>query len=142
MPPPLNGVVPGTPILAIRTVQEIASGQFLSIAIATAAIWLLLTFMFTSARAGLIALLPTVVPVAIYFGTLGLLDIALSPTTCLIACIVIGIVVDVNIQFLARFHADARAGADAALAAATALFAVLRPVPLGRDARLPRSHVF
>src|SRR3546814_5018827 len=81
MPPPLNGVVTGTPILAIRTGQEIASGQFLSIAIATAAIWLLLTFMFTSARAGLIALLPTVVPVAIYFGTLGLLDIALSPTT-------------------------------------------------------------
>src|SRR3546814_17117563 len=71
LPPPLNGVVTGTPILAIRTVQEIASGPFLSIAIATAAIWLLPTFLFTSAPAGLIALLPTVVPVGNYFGTHG-----------------------------------------------------------------------
>lgn len=130
MPPPLNGVVTGGPILATRTVEEIASGQFLSIAIATAAIWLLLTFMFSSARAGLIALLPTVVPVAIYFGTLGLLDIALSPTTCLVACIVIGIAVDDTIQFLARFNADARAGADEAPAVASALAAVLRPITL------------
>src|SRR3546814_6333926 len=83
-----------------------------------------ISFMFTSARAGLIALLPTVVPVAIYFGTLGLLDIALSPTTCLIACIVLGIAVDDTIQFLARFIADARAGAAEAPAFATARFAV------------------
>lgn len=142
MPPPLNGVVTGTPILAIRTVQEIASGQFLSIAIATAAIWLLLTFMFTSARAGLIALLPTVVPVAIYFGTLGLLDIALSPTTCLIACIVIGIAVDDTIQFLARFNADARAGADEAPAVASALSAVLRPITLSTIALCSGFLVF
>jgi predicted RND superfamily exporter protein len=130
MPPPLNGVVTGSPILATRTVQEIAAGQFPSIAIASVAIWLQLTFMFTSARAGMIALLPTVVPVAIYFGTLGLLDIALSPTTCLIACIVIGIAVDDTIQFLARFNADARAGADEGPAVASALAAVLRPITL------------
>ncbi|WP_194241205.1 MMPL family transporter [Solimonas terrae] len=142
MPAPLNGVVTGTPILATRTVQEIASGQFLSIAIASVAIWLLLTFMFTSARAGLIALLPTVVPVAIYFGTLGLLGIALSPTTCLIACIVIGIAVDDTIQFLARFNADARAGADEAPAVASALAAVLRPITLSTIALCSGFLVF
>ncbi|NKF23715.1 MMPL family transporter [Solimonas sp. C16B3] len=130
MPPPLNGVVTGSPILATRTVQEIVSGQFYSIVIASVAIWLLLSAMFSSPRAGFIALLPTVVPVAIYFGTLGLLDIALSPTTCLIACIVIGIAVDDTIQFLARFNADARAGADEGPAVASALGAVLRPVTL------------
>ncbi|MGH8540655.1 MAG: MMPL family transporter [Stenotrophobium sp.] len=130
MPPPLNGVITGSSVLATRTVREIASGQFESIALATFAIWLLLGFMFTSMRAGFIALLPTVVPVAIYFGTLGLLDISLSPTTCLIACIVIGIAVDDTIQFLARFNADARASAKESPAVTSALVSVLRPVTL------------
>ncbi|HUP91044.1 MAG TPA: MMPL family transporter [Solimonas sp.] len=130
MPAPLNGEVTGSPVLATRTVQEIASGQFESIAIATFAIWALLALMFTSARAGLIALLPTVVPVAIYFGTLGLFDITLSPTTSLIACIVIGIAVDDTIQFLARFNADARATGSETRAAKSALLAIIRPVTL------------
>ncbi|MGH8443890.1 MAG: cyclic nucleotide-binding domain-containing protein, partial [Solimonas sp.] len=142
MPAPLNGVVTGSPVLATRTVQEIASGQFLSIAIASAAIWLLLSLMFTSARAGFVALLPTVVPVAIYFGTLGLLDINLSPTTTLIACIVIGIAVDDTIQFLARFNADARAGAAEAPAVSSALVAVLRPITLSTVALCSGFLVF
>lgn len=142
MPPPLNGVVTGSSLLATRTVQEIASGQLLSIALATLAIWALLSLMFTSIRSGLVALLPTLVPVAIYFGTLGLLDIALSPTTCLIACIVIGIAVDDTIQFLARFNADARAGAAEAPAVTSALAAVLRPITLSTVALCAGFLVF
>ncbi|TXH05353.1 MAG: cyclic nucleotide-binding domain-containing protein [Nevskiaceae bacterium] len=130
LPPPLDANISGSPVLATRTVQEIASGQFESIAIATFGIWLLLSLMFTSARAGFIALLPTVVPVAIYFGTLGLLDISLSPTTCLIACIVIGIAVDDTIQFLARFNADARERGSESTAVKSALASVLRPITL------------
>jgi len=130
LPQPLAAQVTGSPVLATRTVQEIASGQLESIAIASFGIWLLLSLMFTSMRAGFIALLPTVVPVAIYFGTLGLLDISLSPTTCLIACIVIGIAVDDTIQFLARFNADARAGGKEEPAVRSALVSVLRPITL------------
>jgi predicted RND superfamily exporter protein len=130
LPPPMDAHVTGSPVLATRTVNEIASGQFESIAIATFIIWILLSLMFTSMRAGLIALLPTVVPVAIYFGTLGLFDITLSPTTSLIACIVIGIAVDDTIQFLARFNADARATGSETRAAKSALLAIIRPVTL------------
>lgn len=130
LPPPLNAHVTGSPVLATRTVNEIAAGQLESITLATLGIWLLLTFMFTSARAGFIALLPTVVPVAIYFGTLGLFNISLSPTTCLIACIVIGIAVDDTIQFLARFNADAHETASESSAVKSALATVLRPITL------------
>ena len=130
LPQPMNAHVTGSPVLATRTVNEIAAGQLESITLATLGIWLLLTFMFTSARAGFLALLPTVVPVAIYFGTLGLLDISLSPTTCLIACIVIGIAVDDTIQFLARFNADAHETASESSAVKSALATVLRPITL------------
>lgn len=134
LPPALDAVVTGNSVLATRTVDKIASGQALSLSIASAVIWLLLSLMFLSLRAGFMALLPTLVPVAIYFGTLGAFGIPLSPTTALIACIVIGIAVDDTIQFLARFNADARAGADEAPAVASALGTVLRPVTLSTAA--------
>jgi predicted RND superfamily exporter protein len=130
LPPPLNGKVTGSAVLALHTVGDIVDGQGLSIGIAVLGIWALLTLLFTSARAGFLALLPTVIPVAVYFGTLGLLDIALSPTTSLIACIVLGVTVDETFHFLARFNADARDQANEVTAAKTALAGMLRPISL------------
>ncbi len=130
LPPPLNGKVTGSSVLALHTVGDIVGGQGLSIGIAIAGIWALLAMLFTSIRAGFLALLPTVIPVAVYFGTLGLLDIALSPTTSLIACIVLGVTVDETFHFLARFNADAREKADEVAAAKSGLAGVLRPITL------------
>jgi predicted RND superfamily exporter protein len=130
LPPPLNGKVTGSAVLALHTVGDIVGGQGLSIAIAVFGIWALLAMLFTSIRAGFLALLPTVIPVAVYFGTLGLLDIALSPTTSLIACIVLGVTVDETFHFLAKFNADARDRANEVTAAKSALAGVLRPITL------------
>ena len=130
LPPPLNARVTGSSAIATRTVNEIASGHMESIGIATFAIWVMLSIMFTSWRAGLIATLPNLLPVVTYFGALGLLGISLNPTTSLIACIVLGIAVNDTIHFLARFNADARELADEKKALRTALGAVLRPITL------------
>lgn len=130
LPPPLNGRVTGSAVLAMHTVGDIVDGQGMSIGIAIAGIWALLAMLFTSIRAGFMALLPTVIPVAVYFGTLGLLDIPLSPTTSLIACIVLGVTVDETFHFLARFNADARERADEVAAARSALGSMLRPITL------------
>jgi len=130
LPDGLQAQVTGGTVLATRAVAAIASGHLASVAIATATIWLLLSLMFTSARAGLLATLPNLVPVAVYFGTLGALRIPLDATTSLIACIVLGIAVNDTIHFLARFNADARALADEHAALERALGAVLRPITL------------
>lgn len=130
LPPPLNGQVTGSPVLAMRTVGDIVDGQGLSVGIALLGIWALLAMLFTSLRAGFIALLPAAIPVAVYFGTLGLLDITLSPTTSLIAAIVLGVTVDETFHFLARFNVDARDRASETAAARTALASVLRPTTL------------
>jgi uncharacterized protein len=130
LPPPLNGRVTGSAVLVMHTVGDIVGGQGISIAIALGGIWALLAMLFTSVRAGFIALLPTVIPVAVYFGTLGLLDIPLSPTTSLIACIVLGVTVDETFHFLAKFNADARDKADEVAAAKSALAGVMRPITL------------
>jgi predicted RND superfamily exporter protein len=128
MTPPLNGRVTGSPVLATRTVNQIASGQLSSLMIASVAIWAMLALMFTSARSALLAMLPNLLPVGIYFGVLGFLDITLNPTTSLIACVVLGIAVDDTIHFLTRFNVDARAKASEKAAIKSALSTVLRPV--------------
>jgi len=126
--PPLNAQLTGSPVLATRAVTAITSGQISSIILSSFAIWVMLSFMFTSPRAALLAMLPNVLPVFLYFGILGLLGISLNPTTSMIASIVLGIAVDDTIHFLTRFNADARAKADETAAVKSALASTLRPV--------------
>lgn len=130
LPPLLQGEVTGRAVLATRAVDDIVSGQRQSLIIAFLAIFVVLSALFMSLRAGLLAMLPNLVPVAVYFGALGLLDIPLSPTNSLVACIVLGIAVDDTIHFLARFNARARETADERGAVESALATVLRPITL------------
>lgn len=128
LPRRLVSTVTGNTVLVTDTVEDIATGQWLSVGIAALVIYVILSMLFTSWRVGLMALMPNLLPVAIYFGTLGLFDISLNPTTSLIACIVLGVAVDDTIHFLARFNREARALADERKAIASALRSVLRPV--------------
>lgn len=130
MPDSIHVEPTGSTVLATRAVGAVASGHLLSVIIATVVIFLLLTVLFTSARAALIATIPNLIPVAVYFGTLGLLHIPLNPTTSLIASIVLGIAVNDTVHFLARFNDDARHQGKEAGAVKSALSAVLRPITL------------
>lgn len=134
LPPPLIARTTGSSVIATRAVGAIASGHLWSIGIAVASIAALLSIMFTSIRAGLLATLPNLIPIAVYFGTLGLLHISLNPTTSLIACIVLGIAVNDTVHFLARFNADAREHGSEEGAIASALSSVLRPITLATAA--------
>lgn len=130
LPSPLDARFTGSTVLATRAVEALAGGHLASIAIAVVAIACLLSLMFTSVKAGLVATVPNLVPIAVYFGTLGALDIPLNPTTSLIACIVLGIAVNDTVHFLARFNADAREQGKEAGAVRSALGTVLRPITL------------
>ncbi len=127
---PLEATLTGTPVVATRTVEVLASGQWQSIGIALLAILLMLAALFNSLRAAAIALVPNMAPIVIYFGLLGFTGISLNPTTSLIACIVLGIAVDDTIHFLTRFNHDARSTGNEAKAVASALRHTIRPVSL------------
>ncbi len=126
--PPLSARITGNTVLVSRALDNIAGGQLFSVALALGVIYLLMSAMFTSWRAGALALVPNLIPVTVYFGTLGLLDIPLTPTTSLIACITLGIAVDDTIHYMVRFNADARRLANESKAAFSALEGVLRPI--------------
>ncbi len=120
--------VVGDAVQIAATVEELTRGQLASIAVALAVIFLVLALLFQSPRAGLFAMIPNMIPIAVYFGTLGLLGIPLNVTTALVACAVLGIAVDDSIHFLTRFNEAARVRADESSGVADALRQTLRPI--------------
>lgn len=130
LPAPLSAHLTGSSLLATRTADQLTSGQWASVALTAALIWAILAVIFTSPRAAALALLPNLVPVAIYFGLLQLTGIGLTPTTSIIASIVLGISVDDTIHYMVRFNKEARARGSEIEAVRHALSAVLRPITL------------
>jgi predicted RND superfamily exporter protein len=128
LPAHLEATVTGNPILLNRLENDIVLGQAKSIVWALVLIYGILTLMFLSPRIGLIALIPNVVPIAFYFGALGLSGITLNPATSLIAPMTLGIAIDDTIHYFARFNLEAKRMADERLATVATLRAVGRPV--------------
>lgn len=118
----------GDLVLLNRTVDAIAVGELQSLGTAFLTIFLTLSAMLTSFRIGLLALLPNLLPVAIYYGTLGLLGIPLNLSTSLIGSIALGIAVDDTVHYLARFNLEARRLGDETEATVATLKSVIRPV--------------
>ena len=128
LPKPMRGQVTGSSYLVARTIEDITRGQVLSLALAMAVIFLVLTAMFGSLRAGAIALIPNALPIIAYFGILGSTSITLNLTTSLVASVVLGIAVDDSIHFLSRFSSEARRSKNNTEGAVSALTKVIRPV--------------
>ena len=72
LPQRLHGRVTGDLVLLRHTVDTIARGELQSIGVALITIYLTLSLLLTSFRVGLFALLPNLLPIAIYYGVLGL----------------------------------------------------------------------
>ncbi len=128
LPRHLRGHVTGGSVLLGRSVDELARGQWSSLLVAFGAIYLVLAGLFTSFRMGLRALFPNFLPIAVYFGTLGLTGVTLNPWTSLVGCLALGIAVDDTIHYFARFNADAKRLGDERRATISALRGLIRPV--------------
>jgi predicted RND superfamily exporter protein len=128
LPKRLTARPTGDLVLLNRSVDDIARGQLESIATALLTIYLTLAALLTSFRIGLIALLPNLLPIAIYYGTLGLLGIPLNIATSLIGEIALGIAVDDTVHYFTRFNLEARRLGDEEQATVSTLRSVIRPV--------------
>jgi predicted RND superfamily exporter protein len=128
LPPTIRPGITGNTVVLATSIDAVAEGQVQSLSVAVIFIYAVLTLLFTSFRVGLFALIPNALPVAMFFGVLGIVRVGLNATTGLIACIVLGIAVDDTIPFLTRFNADARGKVDERAGAISALRSVAVPV--------------
>jgi predicted RND superfamily exporter protein len=127
-PEHLKSTVTGNPVLISETLTDIIVGQARSVGLALVFVYGILAIMFMSWRIGFIALLPNILPVALYFGSLGFFGISLNPSTSLIAPMVLGIAIDDTIHYFSRFNREVRRNADDRKATLLTMKSVGRPV--------------
>lgn len=119
--PTMKIEVTGAIAMMMRMADQVAQTQFDSFAIALIAISVLLILTLGSYQAGLISIIPNIIPALLAFGLMGLLDIPLDTDTLMIAPVIIGIAVDDTVHFMTHYRvAFAKTGdMTAALRSAT-----------------------
>ena len=122
--------VTGNALLLARSADGVARAQPLSVAIAALGILGFVALGLGSWRLGLLAMVPNVVPVLLFFGLLGLGAAPLSLPTSLIGCIALGIAIDDTVHLLVRYREERDAGADPERAVAQCVRKVGRPVAI------------
>jgi predicted RND superfamily exporter protein len=111
-----------------RAEDEIARGQIRGLGLALIAVAVILFAVLRSARLALISLIPNAVPVAIAFGLMGFLGIALDAGTILVGNLALGIAVDDTLHLANRYHDRVKSGDSSVEALGWALDRVLIPV--------------
>lgn len=102
----------GKNLMVNRAAASLVEGQITSLALVLAIIFVLFSVLYTSWLAGLLALVPNVIPIVLNFGLMGWLGVPLNPGTAMVAAIAIGIAVDDTIHLMTRFGAESKRHID------------------------------
>ncbi len=86
--------------------NTVVKGQFYSLTIALVVIFILLSLIFKSVKAGLISSIPLLMSIVLLFGIMGLTGVRLDVATALLSSIMIGVGVDYSIHFLWRYREE------------------------------------
>jgi predicted RND superfamily exporter protein len=112
--PNMDVHVTGTLAMMMRLMDDMSNNQFKSLALAMVLISGLLVLTLGSVQAGLISIIPNMIPATLAFGLMGLMGIPLDTDTLMIAPLIIGIAVDDTIHFITHYrmalakHSDMR----------------------------------
>ena len=102
--PELKVQITGSFALMMRLADDISKNQFKSLAIAAIVISLLMMLTLGSLQAGVMSIIPNLIPATLAFGLMGLLGISLDTDTLMIAPLIIGIAVDDTIHFISHYR--------------------------------------
>lgn len=126
-PPELKVRTTGNLILLTRTTGDIVRGQIESLALTAGVIFALMAAMFLSVRVGIIAMIPNLFPILVFFGLMGASGAVLNFGTNIIASIALGIAVDDTIHLMTRLSGEVRATAHQETALLRTLSTVGKP---------------
>ena len=102
--PEIKVQITGSFALMMRLADDISKNQFKSLAIAAVVISLLLMITLGSFQAGVMSIIPNLIPASLAFGLMGLLGVPLDTDTLMIAPLIIGIAVDDTIHFISHYR--------------------------------------
>ena len=102
----LDVTVTGEAMLVYRASDTISVDLITSIGWVLVPIFICISLLFSSFKAGFLAMVPNVLPIILGFGVMGLFDIPLSVATFPVSVIALGIAVDDTIHFMTRFSQE------------------------------------
>ena len=102
--PNIKVQITGSFALMMRLADDISNNQFKSLATAAVVISLLLMITLGSFQAGIMSIIPNLIPASLAFGLMGLLGVPLDTDTLMIAPLIIGIAVDDTIHFISHYR--------------------------------------
>ncbi|WP_116811139.1 efflux RND transporter permease subunit [Steroidobacter cummioxidans] len=92
--------------MGLQAADYLMTNELQSFGLSLLVISLILLVIFNSFKAGLISLLPNLIPSFLVLGILGLLDVPIDFYTMMLAPIVVGIAVDDTIHFVSQYRAE------------------------------------
>jgi hypothetical protein len=104
LPSGMEARTTGTFVLLNDAADAVARSQASSLAIALIAVYLMMSALFRSFATGLLALIPNLLPIALYFGFLGWAAIPLDIGTSLVASAALGLAVDNAVHMIRRYR--------------------------------------
>jgi len=102
--PQMQVQITGSFALMMKLADDLSHSQFKSLAIAAVVISALLMVTLGSLQAGVMSIIPNLIPATLAFGLMGLLDLPLDTDTLIIAPLIIGIAVDDTIHFISHYR--------------------------------------
>ena len=127
-PAGLRVVPSGSLVLITGTSSSMVFDQIKSVSLALLVIFAVMALMLLSARIGLLAILPNVLAIDVFFGILGWGQLPLNLGTSLIATMALGMAVDSSVHYMWRLSRELRGEADQAAAIQRTLRAVGAPM--------------
>lgn len=120
--------ITGEGILFNNASDTMALGQVTSLGFAVVIIFIIISVLFVSPKAGLLAMVPNGMPILMNFGIMGWFGLSLNPGTCTVAVIALGIAIDDTIHLMVQFYKELKRTGDQREAMRRTLDAELLPV--------------
>jgi predicted RND superfamily exporter protein len=105
-------LITGPVFTKIELADLVVDGQIKSLVFALLVVFVLLSYIFKSIKAGILSSLPLTIAILILFGLMGYFGISLDIATALLSSIMIGVGIDYTIHFLWRFKKERKLGHD------------------------------
>jgi len=111
LPPDERPQVTGYFVLLTRLIDSMTGDQWITFGWATLGIGIMMWLALGSLRLGLVALVPSALPVLLVFGVLGWLDLPINMGSAMIAAVSLGLAVDSTIHYITAFRRARHEGA-------------------------------
>lgn len=127
-PPQVHVRSTGEMILFNNASDVMAINEITSFSLTFAVIGLIHSLLFMSLRAGLLSLIPNLVPIVCAYGVMALFGVPLNTSTAIVASIAVGIAVDDTVHHMVAYSRQLRAHHDQRLAMFNTMKAQGRPI--------------